>query len=137
MQEKHRPRQLAIIYFSTPRAHKSGCFCFLHQCCYSINLCLVFMLDLFFSLVFASVLVVIFAQRKRREMGWQSLVIDAWIREAEEASKLVEDLGTKYKNKSPEQWRLRDNGLSKLLGLGVKLDRLESLLRNPPSKPIL
>ncbi|KAH7543216.1 hypothetical protein FEM48_Zijuj02G0160800 [Ziziphus jujuba var. spinosa] len=63
--------------------------------------------------------------------------MDAWIREAEEASKLVEDLENKYKNKNPEQWRLRDAGLSKLLELGVKLDRLESLLRNPPTKPVL
>ncbi|XP_021817618.1 uncharacterized protein LOC110759789 [Prunus avium] len=70
-------------------------------------------------------------------MSRQSLVKDAWIREAEEASSLVEDLEAKTKNKYPDQLTLREIARSKLLELGVKLDRLESLLHNPPSKPIL
>ncbi|KAF3454347.1 hypothetical protein FNV43_RR04794 [Rhamnella rubrinervis] len=72
-------------------------------------------------------------------MSRHSLAIDAWIREAEEGSRLVEDLETKFKNNNSEQWKHRDSSsaLSKLLEIGVKLDRLESLLRNPPSKPIL
>ncbi|CAL9003552.1 unnamed protein product [Prunus brigantina] len=70
-------------------------------------------------------------------MSRQSLVKDAWIREAEEASSLVEDLEAKTKNKHPDQLSLREIARSKLLELGVKLDRLESLLHNPPSKPIL
>lgn len=46
----------------------------------------------------------------------------------------------KFKNNySSEQWRNRgsSSALSKLLEIGVKLDRLESLLINPPAKPIL
>lgn len=76
-------------------------------------------------------------ERERDDMSRQSLVKDAWIREAEEASSLVEDLEAKTKNKHPDQLSLREIARSKLLELGVKLDRLESLLHNPPSKPIL
>ncbi|BBH06684.1 hypothetical protein Prudu_018406 [Prunus dulcis] len=75
--------------------------------------------------------------RERDDMSRQSLVKDAWIIEAEEASSLVEDLEAKTKNKYPDQLSLREIARSKLLELGVKLDRLESLLHNPPSKPIL
>ncbi|KAK6233024.1 hypothetical protein SCA6_003097 [Theobroma cacao] len=72
----------------------------------------------------------------------QALMGDAWIREAQEASKLVEDIETRVKNKNPslkhQENRLVDiTARSKLLEAGIKLDRLESLLRNPPSKPIL
>ncbi|KAJ0078929.1 hypothetical protein Patl1_23348 [Pistacia atlantica] len=71
----------------------------------------------------------------------KNLAIDAWIREAQEAVKLVEDVETRVKNKSlkqeENQLRLRDDiARSKLFEVGVKLDRLESLLHNPPSKPI-
>uniref|UniRef100_A0A5B7ANR5 Uncharacterized protein n=1 Tax=Davidia involucrata TaxID=16924 RepID=A0A5B7ANR5_DAVIN len=65
-----------------------------------------------------------------------SLIGDAWIREAEEASRLLEDLEIRVKNNNPEE-RFRLIACSKLLELGVKLDRLESLLHNPPSRPIL
>ncbi|KAL9450754.1 hypothetical protein AB3S75_012480 [Citrus x aurantiifolia] len=69
------------------------------------------------------------------------LVVDAWLREAQEAEKLVEEIDGRVKNKSQEQQQqsLSDDIIarSKLLEVGVKLDRLESLLRNPPSKPIL
>ncbi|KAG8487070.1 hypothetical protein CXB51_020750 [Gossypium anomalum] len=72
----------------------------------------------------------------------QALMADAWIREAEEALKLVEDIENKVNNKNPS---LQHHGncvidiaaRSKLLDIGIKIDRLESLLRNPPSKPIL
>ncbi|XP_031275386.1 syntaxin-52-like [Pistacia vera] len=72
----------------------------------------------------------------------KNLAIDAWVREAQEAVKLVEDIETRVKNKSlkqeENQLRLRDDiARSKLFEVGVKLDRLESLLHNPPSKPIL
>ncbi|KAH9754253.1 t-SNARE coiled-coil domain-containing protein [Citrus sinensis] len=71
----------------------------------------------------------------------QYLVVDAWLREAQEAEKLVEEIDGRVKNKSQEQQQqsLSDDIIarSKLLEVGVKLDRLESLLRNPPSKPIL
>ncbi|KAJ7973458.1 Syntaxin of plants 52, putative isoform 2 [Quillaja saponaria] len=70
-------------------------------------------------------------------MSRNSLIIDAWMREAEEASQWVEDLESRIKNKNLEQLSLVDSARSKLLGLGVKLDRLESLLRNPHSKPTL
>ncbi|ESR46268.1 hypothetical protein CICLE_v10002536mg [Citrus x clementina] len=70
----------------------------------------------------------------------QYLVVDAWLREAQEAEKLVEEIDGRVKNKSQEQQQqsLSDDIIarSKLLEVGVKLDRLESLLRNPPSKPI-
>lgn len=68
-------------------------------------------------------------------MGVQSLFIDAWIREAQEASRLVENLEIKIEN-NPQQ-ALGDTARSNLFDLGIKLDRLESLLHNPPSKPIL
>uniref|UniRef100_A0A7N2L6C5 Uncharacterized protein n=1 Tax=Quercus lobata TaxID=97700 RepID=A0A7N2L6C5_QUELO len=68
-------------------------------------------------------------------MANHNLVIDAWIKEAEEALKLVEGLENTIKNRNPEHFSLRSTANSKLLELGVKLDRLESLLHNPPSKP--
>lgn len=71
----------------------------------------------------------------------QHLVVDAWLREAQEAAKLVEEIDGRVKNKRQEQQQhsLSDDIIarSKLLEVGVKLDRLESLLHNPPSKPIL
>ncbi|KAF3966432.1 hypothetical protein CMV_009474 [Castanea mollissima] len=70
-------------------------------------------------------------------MANHNLVIDAWIKEAEEALKLVEGLENTIKNRNPEHFSLRSTAKSKLLELGVKLDRLESLLHNPPSKPNL
>ncbi|KAH8491077.1 hypothetical protein H0E87_023276, partial [Populus deltoides] len=64
--------------------------------------------------------------------------MDAWIREAQEATKLVEDIESRIKNKDlAEENRFRDIAQSKLIEAGVKLDRLESLLHNPPSKPAL
>ncbi|OMO55419.1 hypothetical protein CCACVL1_27252 [Corchorus capsularis] len=77
-------------------------------------------------------------------MHKQALMGDAWIREAQEASKLVEDIenrviSQKQSNLKQQEKRVVDNivARSKLLEAGIKLDRLESLLRNPPSKPIL
>ncbi|GLT67471.1 hypothetical protein SLA2020_397790 [Shorea laevis] len=77
-------------------------------------------------------------------MHKQSLMVDAWMREAQEALKLVEDVGTRVKNKNPhleqeeeENLRLTEIARSKLFEVGVKIDRLEALLHNPPSKPIL
>ncbi|XP_039018987.1 uncharacterized protein LOC120150363 isoform X2 [Hibiscus syriacus] len=67
---------------------------------------------------------------------------DAWMREAEEALKLVEDIENRVNNKNPslkphENCVIDISSRSKLLESGIKIDRLESLLRNPPSKPIL
>ncbi|XP_022746590.1 uncharacterized protein LOC111296505 [Durio zibethinus] len=72
----------------------------------------------------------------------QALMGDAWMREAQEASKLMEDIETRVNNMNPtlkhQENRLLDSAArSKLLEAGIKLDRLESLLRNPPSKPVL
>ena len=79
-----------------------------------------------------------FVLKKKREMANHNIVVDAWIREAEEGLRLVEDLENRIKNnRNPEQFSLRSTAGSKLLELGVKLDRLESLLHNPHSKPIL
>ncbi|KAM4119451.1 hypothetical protein ACJW30_03G060500 [Castanea mollissima] len=77
------------------------------------------------------------ARERVGEMANHNLVIDAWIKEAEEALKLVEGLENTIKNRNPEHFSLRSTAKSKLLELGVKLDRLESLLHNPPSKPNL
>ncbi|TKY61405.1 hypothetical protein E2542_SST11256 [Spatholobus suberectus] len=64
--------------------------------------------------------------------------MDAWLREAEEASQWVEDLENRLNHNYPNlSVTLIHSARSKLLELGVKLDRLESLLRNPPTKPIL
>ncbi|KAK9137333.1 hypothetical protein Sjap_007927 [Stephania japonica] len=65
-------------------------------------------------------------------MGRHSCVADAWIREAEEASKLLQQMESKldnHHNHETIQW--------KLFELGPKIGRLESLLRNPPTIPIL
>ncbi|KAM7274027.1 hypothetical protein ACFE04_028691 [Oxalis oulophora] len=75
-------------------------------------------------------------------MSKKSLVVDAWIKEAQEAAKLVEDLEARiinyYKNNhNPVVEQHQHQKRLKLLQIGVKLDRLESLLHNPPSKPIL
>ena len=67
-----------------------------------------------------------------------SLTMDAWMREAQEATELVEDVESRIKNRDlAGENRLRDFARSKLIEAGVKLDRLESLLHNPPSKPAL
>ncbi|XP_065851985.1 uncharacterized protein [Euphorbia lathyris] len=63
---------------------------------------------------------------------------DAWMNEAQEMSNMVEDIESKIKNEDLEnQKRLTDNSKSKLFQVGIKLDRLDSLLHNPHSKPIL
>ncbi|KAK9137332.1 hypothetical protein Sjap_007926 [Stephania japonica] len=65
-------------------------------------------------------------------MGRHSCVADAWIREAEEASKLLQQMESNldnHHNHETIQW--------KLFELGPKIGRLESLLRNPPTIPIL
>lgn len=63
--------------------------------------------------------------------------MDAWLREAEEASQWLGDLETRLNYKNSFSVNVVGSARSKLLELGVKLDRLESLLRNPPTKPIL
>ncbi|XP_054798603.1 uncharacterized protein LOC129303350 isoform X1 [Prosopis cineraria] len=65
------------------------------------------------------------------------LIIDAWMREAQEASHWLEDLESRIKHKGLVHSTSLHSARSKLLELGVKLDRLESLLRNLPAKPIL
>ncbi|XWS58314.1 hypothetical protein CRYUN_Cryun08bG0023400 [Craigia yunnanensis] len=111
-----------------------------------------FVFSLFFFLFFEALLISCSFEGKRvKRQKWfcflakmykQALMGDAWIREAQEASKLVEDIETRVNNKNPTL-KHQENGLvditarSKLLEAGIKLDRLESLLRNPPSKPIL
>lgn len=64
------------------------------------------------------------------------LIIDAWMREAQEASHWLEDLESRIKHKGLVHSTSLHSARSKLLELGVKLDRLESLLRNLPAKPI-
>ncbi|CAL1356410.1 unnamed protein product [Linum trigynum] len=62
-------------------------------------------------------------------MAEHSLAVDSWMREAQEASILMEGLENKRHVDAAAE--------SKLVELGIKLDCLESLLRNPPSKHIL
>ncbi|XP_042486667.1 uncharacterized protein LOC122066906 isoform X2 [Macadamia integrifolia] len=69
-------------------------------------------------------------------MSQQALLGDAWIREAQEASRLIEEMESRIKDQNPGK-SVRDSARRKLLELGPKLDRLESLLHNPPAKPIL
>ena len=75
--------------------------------------------------------------KENREMPRVSLIVDAWIREAEEASQWVENLERRINNNNLEQFSTVESARSRLTELGVKLDRLESLLRNPPAKPVL
>lgn len=82
------------------------------------------------------------AQIKMSNLG--KIVIDTWLIEAHEAVKLVEEVETRVNSKNiiVQQDHLRlsvgdDIARSKLLEAGIKLDRLESLLHNPPAKPIL
>ncbi|KAI5587536.1 hypothetical protein BDE02_05G039600 [Populus trichocarpa] len=66
------------------------------------------------------------------------LYVAAWMREAQEATKLVENIDSRIKNKDlAEELMLRDIAQSKLREAGVKLDCLGSFLHNPPSKPNL
>ncbi|XP_028790280.1 uncharacterized protein LOC114746225 isoform X1 [Neltuma alba] len=65
------------------------------------------------------------------------LIIDAWLREAQEASRWLEDLESRIKHERLIHPTSVHSARSKLLELGAKLDRLESLLRNLPAKPIL
>uniref|UniRef100_A0A2K2ABX8 Uncharacterized protein n=1 Tax=Populus trichocarpa TaxID=3694 RepID=A0A2K2ABX8_POPTR len=66
------------------------------------------------------------------------LYMAAWMREAQEATKLVENIDSRIKNKDlAEEIMLRDIAQSKLREAGVKLDCLGSFLHNPPSKPNL
>ena len=113
---------LVVTVLLTPRVHDTSCF--VHRECY----------------LWLIALSLFWREREREregEMANHNLVIDAWIKEAEEALKLVEGLENTIKNRNPEHFSLRSTAKSKLLELGVKLDRLESLLHNPPSKPNL
>ncbi|KAK9139843.1 hypothetical protein Scep_009524 [Stephania cephalantha] len=66
------------------------------------------------------------------EMRRHSFVADAWIREAEEASRLLQQMESKLNNHHNHESIQR-----KLFELEPKIGRLESLLRNPPAIPIL
>lgn len=65
------------------------------------------------------------------------LMIDAWIREAQEGSQWLEDLESRINHKRLIHSSSLNSARSMLLKLGAKLDRLESLLHNLPTKPIL
>ncbi|CAN1761365.1 hypothetical protein LINPERHAP1_LOCUS7879 [Linum perenne] len=70
------------------------------------------------------------------------LGVDPWMKEAQEASNIIEDLENKWRSSmDDEQTSPAAPAASadqfKLVEVGIKLDRLESLLHNPPSKPIL
>ncbi|MED6110664.1 hypothetical protein PIB30_044946 [Stylosanthes scabra] len=61
------------------------------------------------------------------------MIKDAWLTEAQEATNSLQDLETKLNL----NFNLSTTAESMLLDIGVKLDRLESLLLNPPTRPIL
>ncbi|KAK7317348.1 hypothetical protein RJT34_01492 [Clitoria ternatea] len=60
--------------------------------------------------------------------------MDAWLREAEEALWWMEDLESRICHKN-FNFSVTNSARSKVLDLDVKLDRLESLLCNPPPNP--
>eukprot|EP00252_Welwitschia_mirabilis_P024320 TRINITY_DN7174_c0_g1_i5.p1 TRINITY_DN7174_c0_g1~~TRINITY_DN7174_c0_g1_i5.p1 ORF type:complete len:233 (-),score=34.18 TRINITY_DN7174_c0_g1_i5:76-774(-) len=70
-------------------------------------------------------------------------VIDAWILEVEEASQLTEEIEARIRDKDAliaigkDPSPILVGARRKLMILGTKLDRLESLLHNPPAKPVL
>lgn len=71
------------------------------------------------------------------------VVFDAWIREVEEAMQLAEDIESRIRERDSLQAVGGDpnyvlvGARRKLMLLATKLDRLESLLHNPPAKPVL
>lgn len=71
------------------------------------------------------------------------VVFDAWIREVEEAMQLAEDIESRIRERDSLQAVWGDpnyvlvGARRKLMLLATKLDRLESLLHNPPAKPVL
>ncbi|KAH7281959.1 hypothetical protein KP509_35G005200 [Ceratopteris richardii] len=68
---------------------------------------------------------------------------DTWLKEFEEASKLADDIAGRLREREnivssggdPSQ--LITSTRRKITALGTCLDRLESLLQNPPEKPVL
>lgn len=73
----------------------------------------------------------------------QIIVFDAWIHEVEEAMRLAEDIESRIRERGSFQAVGGDpnsvliGARRKLMLLATKLDRLESLLQNPPAKPVL
>lgn len=73
----------------------------------------------------------------------QIVVFDAWIHEVEEAMQLAEDIESRIRERDSLQAVGGDpnyvlaGARRKLMLLATKLDRLESLLHNPPVKPVL
>eukprot|EP01018_Ginkgo_biloba_P031632 Gb_29012 [translate_table: standard] len=76
-------------------------------------------------------------------MSQQIVLFDAWLCEAEEANQLAEDIESRIRERDSvmavggDPYHIVSEARRKLMVLGTKLDRLESLLQNPPAKPIL
>jgi SYP5 family syntaxin len=68
---------------------------------------------------------------------------DSWLKEFEEAMKLAEDISSRLRERElilssgGDPAHLVSSTRRKITVLGTCLDRLESLLQNPPDKPIL
>ncbi|KAH9327038.1 hypothetical protein KI387_007216 [Taxus chinensis] len=72
------------------------------------------------------------------------LIFDAWMQEAVEAKQLADEIESRIRDRDSALAAGTDRSQHvvtaarrKLLLLGTKLDRLESLIDNPPTKPIL
>ncbi|GLJ05353.1 hypothetical protein SUGI_0016710 [Cryptomeria japonica] len=72
------------------------------------------------------------------------IIFDAWMREAGEAKQLVDEIESHIRERdsvmaagADPSYHVLTAARRKLMVVGTKLDRLESLIHNPPTKPIL
>jgi hypothetical protein len=87
--------------------------------------------------------------RETVKMGSQEhqhpkVIFDAWMREAGEAKQLVDEIESHIRERDSvmaaganPSHHVLTAARRKLMVVGTKLDRLESLIQNPPAKPIL
>ncbi|XP_057812599.1 uncharacterized protein LOC131026687 isoform X2 [Cryptomeria japonica] len=88
-------------------------------------------------------------QKETMKMGSQEhqhpiIIFDAWMREAGEAKQLVDEIESHIRERdsvmaagADPSYHVLTAARRKLMVVGTKLDRLESLIHNPPTKPIL
>ncbi|GLJ05354.1 hypothetical protein SUGI_0016720 [Cryptomeria japonica] len=67
------------------------------------------------------------------------VIFDSWMWEAGEASKLADEIDCMMAMAAgaDTSYHVLTEARRKLMVVGTQLDRLESLVHNPPSKPIL
>jgi hypothetical protein len=82
-------------------------------------------------------------KRDTRKVGEEMEKMDSWLKEFQEALQLADDIeaGVQERNKLPahssEGTRIVSASRRKLTRFNTKLDRLESLLQNPPLRTSL